>query len=102
MPVEGGTGTEGVLRMDADCTIRAIRQVHARLRDHRSGDATLRIDCGDVQQVDVTFVQLIASAEATFASRDVGLVLDPLADCVRHAFARSGVALPGARPATGS
>ncbi len=91
------SGQTGVaLRMGSDCTIRAIRQVHAQLRDHRADDAILRVDCGDVQQADVTFVQVMASAEATFAGRGVTLVLDPVADCVRTVFERSGLPLPGA------
>lgn len=102
IPEEGSSGVAspavavGIVGLGADCTLRAIEAAHQALRLARPADGRLRIDCSAIEQADITLVQLIASAEASFALRDIGITLEATPICVRSAFARAGVAMPGA------
>lgn len=91
MPDPQGTTT---ISMMADCTIRGIEQVRAALLQAPSSGSEVIIACDGVTQVDLTFVQAIVSARATFAARGQDLVLTSVPDGVRSAFERAAVQLP--------
>ena len=89
-----GLDSQDCTAMPADCTIRAVVSAQQAIAQLRPAGGGVRVDCGAIQQADLTFVQLIASAQATFAARGVGLALDNVPHCVRSAFERAGVGLP--------
>lgn len=87
------TQTAALVTMGPDCTIRGIAQAHAALLQADTRD-TLIVACDAVEQADVTFVQLMVSAQATCAARGQTFHLRAAAECVRSAFQRAAIELP--------
>lgn len=86
--------------MTSDCTIRSIDAAYRSVRDavrRAAADDVLSIDCAAIEQVDVTFVQLLVSAAKTSSARRLRLALHAPPTCVQDALSRSGVEL-GALP----
>ena len=80
----------------SDCTLRNARALTVSLVDLVNAGSGVEIDCADVAQVDITFVQTMVSAERSFAARDLPFAMLSVPECVHSAFARAGIALPGA------
>ena len=92
-------GAKGVVRvaLGSDITIRNSRPTAASLVGLVNSGSGVEIDCGAVEQADITFVQMMVSAEKTFAAHDLSFAMLAETDSVRSAFERAGVSLPGAR-----
>lgn len=86
------TQTAALVTMGPDCTIRGIEQARTTLL--QGGAGALLVSCETVEQADVTFVQLMVSAQATCAARGHVLQLQSIPECVRTAFKRAAVDLP--------
>ena len=86
------TQTAVLVSMAPDCTIRRIEQAREALL--QGGTSPLLVACDAVEQADVTFVQLIVSAQASCAVRGQSLQLRSVPECVRNAFERAAVHLP--------
>lgn len=86
------------LKAPADCSIRTIGDIARSARAQLEAGQGIHIDCASVEQADITFVQLIVSAERSFAARGLPLTIEAAPAAVLSAFARAGVALPGAAP----
>lgn len=86
----------GVVKVDAgsDCTLRNARELTVSLADLVNSGSGVEVDCSDVAQVDITFIQTIISAERSFAARDLPFAMLAVPECVHSAFARAGIALP--------
>lgn len=78
----------------ADCTIRGIGQVRAALLEAPSSGPEVTVTCDDVAQADLTLVQVLVSAHASFAARGQNLVLTGVPDHVRSLLERASVSLP--------
>lgn len=93
-------GVGGVVRvaLGSDITIRNSRSTAASLVGLVNSGSGVEIDCGAVEQADITFVQLMVSAEKTFAAHDLSFAMLAATESVRSAFERAGVSLPGAGP----
>ncbi len=91
-------GVEVVTRIDLgpDCSLRNARSVAASLASAVSGGAGIEIDCAEVGQADITFVQTIVSAERSCAARGLPFSLLAATESVRSAFERAGMTLPAA------
>ena len=91
-------GAEGMVRvtLGSDITIRNSRSTAASLVGLVNSGSGVEIDCGAVEQADITFVQMMVSAEKTFAAHDLSFAMLAQTESVRSAFGRAGVALPGA------
>lgn len=84
------------LSMPIDCSIRTIGMLAKNAQEKLESGAGLRLDCSSIEQADITFVQFVVSAERSFASRGLPLILESAPAAVLSAFARAGVKLPGA------
>lgn len=91
-------GVGVVIKIDpgSDCTLRNSRSVVDSLVRLVNSGSGVEIDCAGIEQADITFVQTIMSAQRSFAARDLPFALFAPTECVRSAFARAGVSLPGA------
>lgn len=83
------------LRLSGDCGLRAIRALHDAVSGALAASADVEIDCGDCERIDVSFVQLMASAAKTAERTGSRLRLTNMPDAGRAAFARAGLAPPG-------
>ncbi|WP_156410590.1 STAS domain-containing protein [Bosea sp. Root381] len=79
----------------SDCTLRNARALTDSLVGLVNAGSGVEVDCSDVAQVDITFVQTIVSAERSFAARDLSFAMLAAPECVHSAFARAGIAMPG-------
>ncbi|WP_305679359.1 STAS domain-containing protein [Bosea sp. (in: a-proteobacteria)] len=59
---------------------------------------SIEVDCSVIEQVDITFVQMIVSAQRSCAARDLPFALTGTSDAVASAFHRAGVTPPGTVP----
>lgn len=93
-------GVEGVVRIElgSDITIRNSRSTAASLVGLVNSGSGVEIDCGAVEQADITFVQMMVSAEKTFAAHDLSFAMLAETESVRSTFERAGVPLPGTGP----
>lgn len=81
-----------------DCTLRNAKSVAASFAVIVASDQGLEIDCADIEQADITFVQTIVSAQRSCAARGLPFALTGMTDNARSAFLRAGVTPPGAVP----
>ena len=84
--------------LGSDCTLRNSRSIAASLAGLVNPASGVEIDCGAVELADITFVQMMISAEKTFAARDLPFTLVAATESVRSAFERAGVLVPGTGP----
>lgn len=84
------------LALPQDCTVRTIAALAGMAREAFAAGTGLALDGSRVESADITFVQLVVSAQRSFAeqSSPFGLV-DP-SPAVLSAFSRAGVAAPEA------
>ena len=83
------------LALGPDCTIRTIRSLRGEMIAAFQHADTLALDCAQVEQVDVTFVQLTVSAAKTSRRQASKLRLINMPQAVEAAFQRAGVEAPG-------
>lgn len=79
----------------ADSTIRNSKAMVLSLGELMNVGHGVEIDCSDVEQADITFVQTLVSAQRSFASRDLPFALSRMSDTAASTFQRAGVAQPG-------
>lgn len=75
-------------------------RIHGELMGAFDRYKSLTIDASGITQVDITFVQLVVSAEKKSALDNLPFSLDAASDCVLTAFERAGAALPVSRSAS--
>ena len=81
------------VRLQSHCDIRSIAEQHAALlAAFRAGDE-IAIDAGQVEQADLTLIQLLASAAKTATATQKRLRLTAVSESLRGALARAGVQL---------
>lgn len=85
-----------LLTLPSSCSIRNIGDIAKSVQDCLESGAGARIDCAAVEQVDITFIQLIVSAERSFAARGLPLTIEAMPPAILSAFARAAVSHPGA------
>ena len=97
-----GAGSVVRVELGSDITIRNARSTSASLVGLVNSGSGVEIDCGAVEQADITFVQMMVSAEKTFAAQGLSFAMLAETESVRSAFERAGVPLPGAGPSEAS
>lgn len=85
-----------LLTLPPSCSIRNAGDIARSLRNCLDAGVGARIDCASVEQVDITFIQLIVSAERSFAARGLPLAIEAVPAAVLSAFARAAVPRPDA------
>ena len=78
------------LRLPADCSIAAIRNVHQLVRDAFRREDRLEIDCSGVSKADVTSIQLLLSTTKTGQAEGRTVVLTALSQALRNTLRRAG------------
>ena len=78
------------LRLPADCSIAAIRNVYDLIRDAFSRQDQLEIDCSDVAKADVTSIQLLLSTTKTGQAQGRPVVLTAFSQAFRNTLRRAG------------
>jgi two-component system chemotaxis sensor kinase CheA len=90
--------SSSVVPLGGALTIATVEATHAQLREALGGAGAIVLDCSQAREVDVTFLQLMVSAQRTAASagRSVHLAAPPsgvLAEALRRCgFAPAGTA----------
>ena len=92
---ETSQALQELLSLPPDCSIRNIGDIARSTRELLDAGMGVRINCASVEHVDITFVQLIVSAERSFAARGLPLTIEAAPAAVLSAFARAGVPRPG-------
>uniref|UniRef100_A0A9E7ZVR6 STAS domain-containing protein n=1 Tax=Bosea sp. NBC_00436 TaxID=2969620 RepID=A0A9E7ZVR6_9HYPH len=92
-PNAGFTTAPSRIGMPSDCSIREAGSIAEAIRDLLSSARSADLDCADVDTVDITFVQLVASARNSFAARGLSLKVENPSAAVLLAFARASVSL---------
>jgi ABC-type transporter Mla MlaB component len=80
------------LRLPADCSISAIRNVYDMIRDALGRQNRLEIDCSSVDKADVTSIQLLLSTTRTGEAQGRSVVLTALSQTLRNTIRRAGFA----------
>lgn len=88
--MDSPTGTRWSLRLPADCSIAAIRNVYDLVRDGFRRQDKLEIDCSDVDKADVTSIQLLVSTAKTASLQGRPIVLTAVSKVLRSTFQRAG------------
>lgn len=83
------------LRLSGECGLRTIRALHEAVSAALAASADVEIDCSACERIDVSFVQLMASASKTAERTGARLRLTHIPDAGRAAFARAGLTPPG-------
>lgn len=78
------------LRLPADCSIAAIRNVYDLIRDAFDRQHSLEIDCSSVAKADVTSIQLLLSTAKTGQAQGRPVVLTALSQNFRTTLRRAG------------
>jgi anti-anti-sigma regulatory factor len=78
-----------VVPLGGSLTIATVEATHARLREALGGASAIVIDCSQAREIDVTFLQLMVSAQraAARAGKSVRLAAPPdgvLAEALRR------------------
>ncbi len=94
-----GAGSVVRIELGSDITIRNSRSTATSLVGLVNSGSGVEIDCAAVEQADITFVQMMVSAEKTFAAHGLPFAILAETESVRSAFERAGVPLPGMRHA---
>lgn len=84
--------------LPVDCRISASRAQYDALRSAFSGSADITIDASQVQQVDITCLQLLASARKTAHARQRHLQITAISQPLHDALARAGLQLSSINP----
>jgi anti-anti-sigma regulatory factor len=79
--------------LQSDCNIRTAREHHRALVDAFQTGDEIEIDAGRVERVDLTFIQLLASAMKTAKASQKRCRLVSVSEPLRGALARAGVRL---------
>lgn len=80
---------------DGEQTVRTIGAAAERLKDALAGAEAVEIDCGDLAEVDLSFVQLVLSARKTAVNSAKRLALSAPAGGALLACLRAGGFLNG-------
>ena len=83
------------LRLSGHCGLRTIRARRDEVSAALDAAAGLVVDCADAEGIDVSFVQLIASATKTAERTAKPFHVTNLSAAGQAAFDRAGVATPG-------
>ncbi|GLH81959.1 sulfate transporter [Bradyrhizobium sp. SSBR45G] len=80
------------VKLPADCSIAAIREVHEMIRDAFGQRAALEIDGSCVDKADVTSIQLLISTAKTGRDQGRAVALTAPSEVLRNAIRRAGFA----------
>lgn len=80
------------LRLPADCSIAAIRNVYELIREAFGRQELLEIDCSSVDKADVTSIQLLLSTAKTGEAQGRPVVLTSFSQSLRNTLRRAGFA----------
>ena len=80
------------LRLPADCSIAAIRNVYDLIREAFGRQDRLEIDCSSVDKADVTSIQLLLSTARTGEAQGRPVVLKSFSQPLRNTLHRAGFA----------
>ena len=80
------------LRLPADCSIAAIRNVYDLIRDAFGRQDRLEIDCSSVDTADVTSIELLLSTAKTGEAQGRPVVLTSFSQSFRNTLRRAGFA----------
>ncbi|CAL74747.1 Conserved hypothetical protein, Putative STAS domain [Bradyrhizobium sp. ORS 278] len=80
------------VKLPADCSIAAIREVHEMVRDAFVQRAALEIDGSSVDKADVTAIQLLISTAKTGREQGRAVALTDPSEVLRNAIRRAGFA----------
>lgn len=78
------------LRLPADCSIAAIRNVYDLIREAFGRQDRLEIDCSSVDKADVTSIQLLLSTAKTGEAQGRPVVLTSFSQSLRNTLRRAG------------
>lgn len=78
------------LSISGTCDISTIVEQKSTIVDHIERSESILIDCGDINRVDITFIQLIVAAQKAFDDRGLGFRLANASETLRTAITRSG------------
>ncbi len=89
--VHSDKGDAAPLRLEGAQTIRMADVTRAALLDRLAAHPVLEIDCGDVEDVDLSFVQLLLAARASARQANKTIRLNrPASGALRAALERGG------------
>lgn len=72
-------------------TLIEVEAVRDRLRDSLSSADRVDVDCGEVEEISICFIQLLLAARTSAAGRGVALhVKQPISASMRDALERGG------------
>ena len=80
------------LRLPADCSIAAIRNVYELIREAFRRQERLEIDCSSVDKADVTSIQLLLSTAKTGEAQGRPVILTSFSQSLRTTLRRAGFA----------
>jgi anti-anti-sigma regulatory factor len=84
-----------LLRFEGAVTIQAVADAKARLSEALAAGGDLSVDCSAVDDVDVTFLQVLIATHRSAALRGFGFRLDPPPSLPFFTMLdRAGVTLP--------
>ena len=78
------------LRLPADCSIAAIRNVYELIREAFGRPERLEIGCSSVDKADVTSIQLLLSTAKTGEAQGRPVVLTSFSQSLRNTLRRAG------------
>jgi hypothetical protein len=84
------------LTLPEDCSVRTIAALAGAARETLAAGGGLALDGSAVENADITFVQLVVSAQRSFAAQSLPFGLTDPSPAVLSAFSRAGVAAPEA------
>lgn len=82
------------LILPPDCTVRTIAAITADVRERLAAGQGVVLDGSSVESADITFVQLMVSAQRSFAACSLPFALEGIPSPVSSAFSRAGIAMP--------
>ncbi len=78
------------LSISGACDISTIVERKSMISAPLERAESILIDCGEIDRVDITFIQLIAAAQKVFDDRGLGFRLANASETLRTAIDRSG------------
>ena len=99
MSKTGKSGGAGALAFSGAATVRTVETLRSALLAAMREHAAVELDCSGIDEVDVSFIQLLLAARRSAASRGQALALaHPASGALHDALTRGGflVALDGA------
>lgn len=92
-----GTEDTDPIRLDGPVTARAASALHARMVRTLQAGRPITVDASDTECLHVAIVQLLVAAEIAARSSNLSFsLIAPDDGACRAAFARAGLAVPGA------